>query len=386
MTNKVHALELFAGIGGEALALKALGIQTVGYCEIDPFCQRVIQSNIMQRRLHSAPIYSDITRLKGSDFRNIRVDMIAGGFPCKGLSSMGSRKGLYGDHRSALVTHVYRLVDELQPKYVFLENTPLIIKDKNFKDLLQEFLGRNYKCAFIVLSASEVGARHKRERWFFLAMKEGAAPLSLNERGCGKLSKMFLQNPSSNTEPRIFMRSKYLCRVYGNTVVPAQAAKALKILNNELTQSNNASALASTPLTSIRRKYPSLVLDSSTHIYQNPNYLVPSNICPGNGFHISPPQNQGGRPQLQRLRKDFYSQCMPTPRTAPLCAIGGASMTSRTTRDPANFLLASKEIYSPKRIPSESSKKKLAMSDEFWSVAMGFPKDWIGQPLKLLMG
>ena len=140
MTQAVNALELFAGIGGEALALKALGIRTIGYCEIDPFCQYVIQSNIMRNRLHSAPIYRDVTTLKRSDFKDIEVDMIAGGFPCKGISSIGSKRGLYGDHRSALVTHVYRLVDELQPKYVFLENTPLIINDNKFKRFLDEFI------------------------------------------------------------------------------------------------------------------------------------------------------------------------------------------------------------------------------------------------------
>uniref|UniRef100_A0A6C0C2M2 DNA (cytosine-5-)-methyltransferase n=1 Tax=viral metagenome TaxID=1070528 RepID=A0A6C0C2M2_9ZZZZ len=384
MSLPIQALELFAGIGGESLALKALGIHTIGYCEIDPFCQAVLQSNISRNRLHSAPIFPDVTVLKGSQFRDGGVDMIAGGFPCKGLSSLGSRKGLYGDHRSRLVTHVYRLIDELNPNYVFLENTPLIINDKNFAHLLKEFIGRDYKCAFVVLSASETGAQHQRNRWFFLAVKRHAPPLSLHKEGCKKLSNFFEQTPSSNTEPRRHKRAKCLCSAYGNTVVPAQAAKALWILNEELKLAATKK-LKPTPLLSIERRYPTLALDSSTAVYQNMEYELPSSDCSGGGFNVSPPRNRGGSPTLQRMRKEFHSQCMPTPRTGVNCAVGGASMTKRTSRDPGSFLLASKETYSPKSIPSEEKKRQLAMSDEFWSVAMGFPKDWVGRPLKVLM-
>lgn len=384
MSNDIKALELFAGIGGESLALKALGIRTVGYCEIDPFCQAVIRSNIGRKRLHSAPIYPDVTTLKGHALKSTSVDMIAGGFPCKGLSSMGARKGLYGDARSRLVTHVYRLIDELKPKYVFLENTPLIVNDENYTHLLNEFLCRGYRCAFMVLSASEIGARHKRNRWFFLAVKKSAAPLSLPAEGYKKLAELFKQKPLSNTEPRTYKRSKCLCQAYGNSVVPAQAAKALVTLNEQLKLADT-NELTPTPLNDIKRRYPTVVLDSAGVVYQNRQYKLPSNDCSGEGFSISPPQNKAGSPKLERLRSAFRSQCMPTPRTAANCAIAGASMTRRTTRDPASFLLAAEETYSPKRIPNEAIKKRLAVSDEFWSVAMGFPRDWVGPPLKMLM-
>lgn len=384
MPKDINALELFAGIGGESLALKALGIRTVGYCEIDPFCQAVINSNIGRKRLHSAPIYPDVTTLKASALKNDRIDMIAGGFPCKGLSSIGSMKGLYGDPRSRLVAHVYRLIDELKPKYVFLENTPLIINDENYTHFLDEFTSRGYKCAFMILSASEMGARHKRNRWFFLAMKNKAEPLTLNKEAHAKLATLFSQKPISNTEPRTYKRSKCLCGAYGNSVVPAQAAKALFILNEEL-KSAETTKLTPTPIDAIKRRYPTVVFDSYGLVYQDRQYQLPSSDCHGEGFNITPPQNTAGSPTLQRVRRSFRSQCMPTPRTATNCAIAGASMTLRTTRDPAAFLLASRETYSPGQIPTEANKKKIAVSDEFWSVAMGFPKDWVGQPLKVLM-
>ena len=153
-----RALELFAGVGGGSLALKASGIRTVAYCEIDPWCQTVLLTNMAKGRLDRAPIHPDVTTLSGEDLP--RIDMIAGGFPCLGLSSVGQRKGLYGDSRSALVKEVYRLIDETQPNYVFLENTPRIVADRDYPRFLSDFRGRGYQCAFMVCSASQVSAKH----------------------------------------------------------------------------------------------------------------------------------------------------------------------------------------------------------------------------------
>ena len=385
MKSRINALELFAGIGGESLALRALGITTIGYCEIDPFCQAVIRSNVAKDRLDAAPLFSDVTLLQGNDLKDSKTDMIAGGFPCQGLSSIGARKGLYGDDRSMLVKHVYRLIDELKPKYVFLENTPLILKDGNYPKLLDEFINRGYRCAFVVLSASETGAIHKRNRWFFLAVRKGARPLNLDEEGYKKLERLFKQVPRSNSERRVHQRSKCLCKAYGNSVVPAQAGRALIMLNRVLADSTTYSNLAPTPLRAIHRRYPTVVVDSSGTCYQDRRYELPSTECRGDGFTVIPPQNAGGSPRTPRVRRPFKTQCIPTPRTAVHCAIGGASMTHRTTRDPANVLLASAEFYPSSRVPNESAKKRIAVSDEYWSIAMGFPRDWVGEPLKELM-
>ena len=64
----VRALELFPGIGGESLALRALGIHTAAYCESDPFCQAVLLSNMARGRLDAAPIFrtQQLSRAKTS--------------------------------------------------------------------------------------------------------------------------------------------------------------------------------------------------------------------------------------------------------------------------------------------------------------------------------
>ena len=73
-----RALELFAGIGGGSLALKSMGIETVAYCEVDPWCQSVLLTNMAKRRLDRAPIHPDVTTLRGADLP--RIDVICGGF------------------------------------------------------------------------------------------------------------------------------------------------------------------------------------------------------------------------------------------------------------------------------------------------------------------
>ena len=134
-----------------------------------------------------APIFSDVTKLTRQDLPKKRVDMISGGFPCLGLSGLGKRKGLYGDSRSNLIQHVFRLVEELKPSYVFLENVPNILRDKHFRDMVGRFTRMGYRCAFIVSTASQLGAKHLRARWFMLCAEERAQCRSLLRITCPNL-------------------------------------------------------------------------------------------------------------------------------------------------------------------------------------------------------
>jgi hypothetical protein len=306
--------------------------------------------------------------------------MIAGGFPCKGLSVMGKRKGLYGDQRSALVLHVYRLVDELRPPYVFLENTPLIVRDPGFPHLLKQFTQRGFRCAFVISSASQEGASHQRYRWFFLAVQADAPSLRLTAKGINRLSGYLNQHVPNKIERRNFRRAKRICAVYGNSVVPAQAAAALLRLSAAL--SDVRASLSQTSLASFNRRLPAIALDGSGALFQDLTQPVQDARCKGEGFSVVAPDPRQGSPRTPRITRDFQTQCMPTPRTASCCALAGRSMTKRTTRDAGNFLLSSKEMYVDGKVPSSGNKAQLAVSDAFWSAHMGFPKDWISDALK----
>ena len=118
----LHGLDLFSGIGGLALALEPW-VRPVAYCEIDRFCQRLLIERMRQGRLPAAPIWDDVRTLAAGDLP--AIDVVYGGFPCQDISIAGAGRGLDGE-RSGLVFEALRLVAELRPSFVFLENTPAI--------------------------------------------------------------------------------------------------------------------------------------------------------------------------------------------------------------------------------------------------------------------
>jgi DNA (cytosine-5)-methyltransferase 1 len=163
--DTLNGLSLFTGLGGIDLALSEW-VKPVAYCENDKYAQSVILSRMAEGQLPVAPIWDDVKTLKSSMF-NIEIDIIYGGFPCQDVSVAGSGKGLEGE-RSRLFFEIIRLTDELKPSLIFLENVPAI-RTRGLDRVLQEFTQRRYDCRWTMLQAAEVGAIHRRERWFLLA-------------------------------------------------------------------------------------------------------------------------------------------------------------------------------------------------------------------------
>lgn len=379
----LRALDLFAGIGGGSLALKAAGVRTVAYCEKDPFCQAVLVSNMSRGRLHSAPVFPDVTTLTASDLPKGGVDLIAAGFPCQGLSLAGKKGGLYGDLRSSLVKHVYRLVDETRPWYVFLENTPTIVHDGDFSRLLSELRDRGFRCTFLLSTAGEMGAPHQRKRWFLLACRHGGPKLRVSAAAGRRLARMFQQKPRSNVVPRSHQGAVHTCRTFGNAVVPAQAAAALKALNDMLCSST--SEMRKTSLAQRDSTRPCLIEQTGEVLQERGPARVRSQKCGGRGFTVVPPRGDKGRPSREIVTDTYWQACMPTARTTPSCAIPGRSMSARSKHDPGNFLLSSRELYPGGKVPDDEARSKLAVSDSFWAVSMGFPSNWVSAPLRALL-
>jgi len=165
--TKISGLSLFSGIGGIDMALSDW-VNPIAYCEIDKYAQAVLLSRIGDRKLQRAPIVKDIRGIdKNGYFKRKTIDIIYGGFPCQDISVAGRGIGIEG-FRSGLFFEIMRLVDEFKPKWVFLENVPAI-RTRGLNRVLQELTQRGYDCKWTMLSAKEVGACHKRERWFLLA-------------------------------------------------------------------------------------------------------------------------------------------------------------------------------------------------------------------------
>jgi len=163
--DRINGLDLFSGIGGNTLALRDY-IKTVAYCEADRHAQSVLLSRMGDGSIEPAPIWDDVTTLSGSMFDH-PIDIIVGGFPCQDISVAGNGSGLDGK-RSGLVFEIFRLVGEIKPAFVFLENVSAI-RTRGGERVVKELAALGYDCRWDVLSAFDVGAPHKRERWFILA-------------------------------------------------------------------------------------------------------------------------------------------------------------------------------------------------------------------------
>ena len=367
----MNSLELFAGIGGQALALSATNCKPAAYCEIDPWAQKVLLSNMKQGRLHKAPIIADVTKLTSKDVKKIHV--ISGGFPCQGLSGLGKGLGLYGDERSNLVKHIYRLVDELKPMHVFLENVPLIMKDVNFKKFIHEFTRRGFKCSFMCLSASQVGAKHRRRRWFFLASKPNATAFTINTRKERALKSNFSQVVEKKLIKKKLYEPVRTCRAFGNSVVPIQALTALKILAQALKEK-----VSITKFVDNGAQRPWVVNGDE---YAEWDEYEPLDMkCDGDGFHIIPPTKNNRRLSREQVKKPYKTQCMPTATTNPHCCKPSRTISGRSRTEAGTVLVHSPEMYASKMPPFEE-RLKLSISPEFWAMSFGFNKNWISDAL-----
>lgn len=165
----MYGLDLFSGIGGITLALQDW-VTPIAYCESDRYAQSVLLSRMSENKLPVAPIWDDITTLKGS-MLPIKPDIIYGGFPCTDISVAGSGKGL-GGKQSSLFFEIMRLSKELKPNFIFLENVPAI-RTRGLREVGEQLAKIGYDCRWDIVSAKEMGALHRRERWFCLAYFNG---------------------------------------------------------------------------------------------------------------------------------------------------------------------------------------------------------------------
>ena len=151
---------LFAGIGGMDLGLERAGMTCRWQVEIDPFCRRVLAKH-----------WPDVARYE--DVRDVGahnlepVDLIAGGFPCQDISNAGKRAGIDGE-RSGLWSEYARIIRELRPRYVLVENVAALLA-RGLDRVLGDLAESGYDAEWDCIPAAAVGALHRRDRLFILA-------------------------------------------------------------------------------------------------------------------------------------------------------------------------------------------------------------------------
>lgn len=172
----MYGLSLFTGYAGIDLALKDY-VRPLLYCDIERYSQAILLSRMDDGTIPFAPIWNDVTTLDGTQFKGL-VSIVYGGFPCQDLSVAGKGKGLAGQ-RSGLFYEVIRICTEASPVFIFLENVPAI-RTRGSIQVQEALASIGYDSRWGVISASEVGANHRRERWFCLAIRRD----SLSDTTC----------------------------------------------------------------------------------------------------------------------------------------------------------------------------------------------------------
>jgi DNA (cytosine-5)-methyltransferase 1 len=159
----LNVLDIFSGIGGFSIGLEAASMQTVAFCEINPFCRK-----ILTRHWPSIPIFTDITTIHKEDLKKLpRIDVIAGGFPCQDISVAGKQKGITAK-RSGLWKEFIRLIDEIRPKYAIIENVANL-RSQGLISVLQDLWAIGYNAEWHCIPASAFGAPHRRDRIWIIA-------------------------------------------------------------------------------------------------------------------------------------------------------------------------------------------------------------------------
>jgi DNA (cytosine-5)-methyltransferase 1 len=162
----LNELALFAGAGGGILGGKLLGWRTVCAVEIEDYPRRVLLQRQNDRILEPFPIWDDVTTFDGKPWRGI-VDVVSGGFPCQDISCAGKGEGIDGA-RSGLWGEMARIISEVRPKYVFVENSPLLVS-RGLTTVLGDLAQMGYDARWCVLGADDCGAPHQRKRIWILA-------------------------------------------------------------------------------------------------------------------------------------------------------------------------------------------------------------------------
>lgn len=157
----LRELALFAGAGGGILGGKLLGWRTVCAVEWDAYAASVLVARQNDGCLEAFPIWDDVQTFDGKPWRGL-VDVVSGGFPCQDISSSGRGAGIDGK-RSGMWKHMARIVGEVRPKFVFVENSPLLVK-RGLAVVIGDLAALGYDARWGIVGAHHVAAPHKRDR------------------------------------------------------------------------------------------------------------------------------------------------------------------------------------------------------------------------------
>lgn len=164
----LRVLDLFSGIGGFSLGLERAGMRTIAFCEQDERCVTVLNHH-----WPGVPVFPDVRTLTGEQLRDAGLvpELICGGFPCQDISPAGRRAGIEGE-RSGLWSEFARLIGEVFPRFVIVENVATLV-GRGLDVVLGDLASIGYDAEWHCIPAADVGAPHIRDRIWIVAYPNG---------------------------------------------------------------------------------------------------------------------------------------------------------------------------------------------------------------------
>lgn len=161
----MKVLDLFSGIGGFSLGLERAGMETVAFCEIDPWCRKLLRA-----RWPGPAIFKNVETLSYERLAasGIVPDVICGGFPCQDISLANNRGiGIEGK-KSGLWSELFRLIREIRPSYAIVENVSALL-NRGLDRVCRDLASIGYDAVWHCIPASHIGAPHQRDRIWIVA-------------------------------------------------------------------------------------------------------------------------------------------------------------------------------------------------------------------------
>ncbi len=250
----MNELALFAGAGGGILGGHLLGWRTVCAVEWESYPASVLCARQNDGLLPPFPIWDDVQTFDGKPWRGI-VDVVSGGFPCQDISAAGKGAGIDGE-RSGMWGEMARIIHEVRPRFVFVENSPMLTS-RGLGRVLGDLASMGFDARWGVLGAADVGANHQRDRIWIVGKNVAYSRRKLWSKGntteldakekIGTSSPIFDQPGGQGfgakqwweTEPNVGRMVNGLAagmdrlKAIGNGQVPLCAATAWRILSDQ---------------------------------------------------------------------------------------------------------------------------------------------------------
>ena len=159
----MKVLDLFSGIGGFSLGLERAGMQTIAFCEIEPYCQKVLR-----KHWPDIPIYEDVRNVTRERLNadGIFPDIITGGFPCQDISVAGKQAGINGE-MSGLWSECARILGEFRPRYAIFENVTALLSGERgewFQQVLWDISEVGYDAEWHCIRGTDANIPQSRPR------------------------------------------------------------------------------------------------------------------------------------------------------------------------------------------------------------------------------